>query len=634
MTSKKQTQIALPSELCRRGLYRRIEHWTQSDAWKALASEEKSWCLFALYFIGKFQEAEHFLASWFCKSWEAFPSAHVFFARSVALVRSGELARARQEWIQVFRAQRLMPLASRDSMGWYFQAQAFFCVQKSRWVAAEKWASRAVDGSFASRDLLLRSIASDMQAHAAVKMGRFAMALRFARQAQLCAKTLGNTSIQNAVRVSVACWEAERGARPLNSLRSLRSLLKEKSFHDPLSQAVLMLELSRLHILRGEFSQARQVMTRTERTLSSVGAKPLFRQRILLEQRKALLSRFLGEPEKALMTLESVFEDIPAFELSLKLEVRGQMISASREAGMSPPQHWLNEQNEWTSLVKTQRARSLLQRQKLPSLSSHSSLDDPLATLLDALRTHQRRVLALENVIDAGFLALLIPLEPRTSENIVYCIAETDSLLLSTHQGVWLLKERPTTQILSLLNVLSHKTPTKEDIFKAIWGRRYSPDRDDPGIYVLIRRLRRMLGEHASLVTTKRGHYTLKAEFKTLPLLRNSHQAAHDPTQGATNEDSRFASSFAGSLMSTSSSADVLPDVPHPRLLRLKEWIKEKQSFSAEDWEKEAHVSRASACRDLVQATERGWVLKRGEGRGVWYAPANESREKITLSKE
>ncbi|MEY4065077.1 MAG: hypothetical protein RIR26_1285, partial [Pseudomonadota bacterium] len=211
MATRLTPQGPLPSELCRRGLYRRVEAWTPDTHSAALNVEEKSWCLFALYFTGKFMEAEHFLATWFSSSWDAFPSAHVFFARSVSEVRSGDLSQARKNWIQVFRTLKGRSEPFFTSLGWYYQTQAFFCVQKSRWSAAEKWASRAVACSFESRDLLLRSIASDMQAHASVKMGHYGSALRFARNAQNCAKTLGNTSIQNAVRVSVACWEAERG---------------------------------------------------------------------------------------------------------------------------------------------------------------------------------------------------------------------------------------------------------------------------------------------------------------------------------------------------------------------------------------------------------------------------------------
>jgi DNA-binding winged helix-turn-helix (wHTH) protein len=257
-------------------------------------------------------------------------------------------------------------------------------------------------------------------------------------------------------------------------------------------------------------------------------------------------------------------------------------------------------------------------------------MDDPLATLLDKLQDNHQRISTVENIIASGFLAFLLPRGPRSSENILYSIAETDSLLLCTPQGVRILKERPTAQILSLLQIFSLKSQTKEDIFKAIWGRRYFPERDDAGIYVLVRRLRRMLGENAALVVSKRGYYTLRADFRILHTSLSHHHSMQEPAESVPAEDSRPA---VGHEQNTAHRTTQLTtqDIPHPRLLRLKEWIKDKTSFSAEDWEKESRISRASACRDLVFAAQKGWIHKRGEGRGVWYGPADEIGNSETI---
>jgi DNA-binding winged helix-turn-helix (wHTH) protein/tetratricopeptide (TPR) repeat protein len=553
--------------------------------------------LFALYFTGAVQDADEFRDIWQIDDSSA-EFSHVFFARCVAVVRSGELAFARREWLRVYQR-------SNGARGWLFQAQAFFSMQQSRWKSAARWAERAAHASFADGDNLLRSIAFDMQAHAAARLGNFSIALRQAQRSLECAKLIGNTAIENAVRVSLACWDAERGSDPQRSLRTLRSLLKEKSFHDSHSQSVLLLELSRLLILRGEFSHAHQALVRIERTLTGSGGQPLFRQRIQLAQRKALLLRLSGRPDRALQMLEQVYSGIPEFEKSLRLEVRGQMITSAGESGMSVPETWLSEESQLTAVVRTERALRTLRRRQAGNADHSSQLDDRLGVMVDELWMQRQSTVTREKILEAGWFALIVPRRRNTEEPVFYVLRGDEKIISATTHGIRLIAGKPTPQMLALLRLLADGVQTKQEIFKVIWNRRYYPERDDAAVYVLVGRLRKFLREDAHLLVSRHGGYMLEAQVQSLDVDNKSESKPFHQTTSIEG--------FAGK-------ASVQPeDLPSVRILVLLEWSRGQNSFTAEQWQKHASLSRASACRDLAYCCSKGLLLRMGRGRALSY---------------
>ncbi|NBW80845.1 winged helix family transcriptional regulator [bacterium] len=606
--------------------------WAKVDLWSSLDEQEKSWCLFSLYFVGQWQEAEHLREQTFDPtSLSLFP--HVVFARSIALARTGQLDKARREWLLQVKMIRSSPhyRVNVASMGWFLQAQAFFAMQKSRWATAERWAGWAVARSRVSHDLLLRAVAADMQAHAAIRLGHFSSALLLARTALDCARQLGNAGIENAIRVSLACWESERGNHPERSLKTLRSLLKEKSFHDALSQSVLLLELSRLSILRGEFSQARLLFSRAERSLATQGPKALFRQRVALIQRKALLARFTGDYAHALSILEQVDNEIPEFEVSLRLEVRGQMISALRESGEAVPEEWLRDEAEWTLQVRTEKAFQVLRRHQSDTGIVFDAQGDVLGNIIDRMHKTPFMNSVLREAISAGFCGLVFhhlriknPELQSPVENQLMMLPGSDVMLLSKPEGVKCLKQRPTDQILSLMRCLSLRQVPKEEIFRSIWRRRYFPERDDASVYVLVRRLREMLGDDADLVSSRRGHYSLAAGFCLVgpeshePETRDFSQKASLAETPAVAQQGLFSSRQSAAHQAALDQTEGF-SLPHPRIQELKDWLRTKSSFSAEDWQSHAKLSRPTACRDLLYAVEQGWIGRCGKGRASAY---------------
>jgi DNA-binding winged helix-turn-helix (wHTH) protein len=582
----------------------------KDDGWKDLSAEERSWCLYALYFSGFWSEAESWRSRWFPK-WHIHLQAHLFFARTVALARGGKLDQARLEWLDAWKESGLRrsslsggkdsfssemngPVHSNVSArGWMFQTQSFLQMQRSRFSSAAHWSALAERESLYASDLMLRAMAADMQAHASVREGFYASAIRNAQQALQCARAIENRGIENAVRVSIACWQSARGEDPLKTLRTLRSLLQEKSFHDTYSQNVLLLEIARTLMLRGEFDQSRKVLMRVEKNLSGTGRTAAFRQKIALAQRKALLLRLEGHPKQALAVLERVFADIPSFEVSLMLEVRGQMISACSEAKIIPPAAWLDEERKWTVQLRTRQALRYLER-RARRVSAHAEYSDPMGELVDALSTRTMDASLISLFLSRGFQGLLALKMDRPYDNMLFFIPATKEFLLLTRSGVTVCALPASLQLFALAACLGRRLCSKGEIVRAVWNRRYQPERDDAGVYVLVRRLRRLLGSQDKLLLTDRRGYSLNAEVRMWA--------------GAESVAKQNASTVG-----------VESSVSSLRLLELKNWLRGRVSFTAEEWQNESGISRASACRDISELLRSGDLKKVGRGPASVY---------------
>jgi DNA-binding winged helix-turn-helix (wHTH) protein len=200
------------------------------------------------------------------------------------------------------------------------------------------------------------------------------------------------------------------------------------------------------------------------------------------------------------------------------------------------------------------------------------------------------------------------------AENQLMVLGGTELMLLSTTQGVKSLQQKPTEQILSLMKCLSLRKVSKEEIFRTIWGRRYFPERDDANVYVLVRRLRELLDSGSGLITSGRGHYSLAAGFCVVGLdFPELETKKLQPTEVL---PSIIEGSREGSITKNQQEGF---SFPHPRIQVLREWLRSKAIFSAEDWQSQAGLSRATACRDLSFAVERGWVARCGSGRAASY---------------
>ncbi len=190
-----------------------------------------------------------------------------------------------------------------------------------------------------------------------------------------------------------------------------------------------------------------------------------------------------------------------------------------------------------------------------------------------------------------GLLALRME---RQYDNMLYFIPATREFLLLTSKGMVLCRLPASQQLFSLSACLSRRLCSKGEIVRAVWNRRYQPERDDAGVYVLVRRLRRLLGSQEALLSTGRRGYMLDAEVCL----------------------------WAGSESGTRevvSPIETGQTVSSIRVLELKSWLVSRTTFTAEDWQNESGISRASACRDVACLMRSGDIKRVGRGRASVY---------------
>jgi DNA-binding winged helix-turn-helix (wHTH) protein len=217
-----------------------------------------------------------------------------------------------------------------------------------------------------------------------------------------------------------------------------------------------------------------------------------------------------------------------------------------------------------------------------------------MGELVDALSTRTMDASLISLFLSRGFQGLLALKMDRSYENMLFFIPATKEFLLLTRSGVTVCTIPASLQLFAFAVCLSRRLCSKGEIVRAVWNRRYQPERDDAGVYVLARRLRRLLGSHEKLLSTDRRGYSLDAEVR---MWEGAESAAKD------NVSSVEAESSVSSL----------------RLLELRNWLRGRASFKAEEWQNESGISRASACRDISDLLRTGDVKKVGRGPASVY---------------
>ena len=208
----------------------------------------------------------------------------------------------------------------------------FFC---GRFGAALASARKASLAALQSEFLWGKLLSSDLMGHALVQTGEVSLGTKTLAQAQGYAKHLGDGGIQQALRVARSAWIRAQFGLDREALRSLERLGGELRDQDTYSHAALLLEKARLHGLRGELQEAREILALSGPLTST--ARETAGSRCVLNVRYAQLHFLRGEPEQALNLLLNSDRDLTlGIDNALELEALGVKLKIGLAAGVLP----------------------------------------------------------------------------------------------------------------------------------------------------------------------------------------------------------------------------------------------------------------------------------------------------------
>jgi tetratricopeptide (TPR) repeat protein len=358
----------------------------------------------ALAFLGRVEEARALFESSLSDPESELASAARFFL-GVGFCRQSNYEESRRYFFENLRLSR----RARNPQDRFYAYQGlgfyrFFCGRFGSALASAREANLAALGCGFMWGKL---VSSDLMGHSLVQTGEVSLGLKTLEQALTYAHTLGDGGNQQAIRVALACFQAQYGLVP-DAVSVLETLERELRDQDTYSRAALLLEMARQYGLRGELQKAREALSRSSRFIYGSRNR---RQSVLLNIRYASLSFLQGEPEQALnLLLNTDRELVVGVDNALEVEALGVKLKILRAAGALGSGRDSQEALESRIRFLTQYtgkgvSRRILTR-GLPAAGTHGPGEDRLADLLDRVAGRKLDSGLLQEVADSHYWGL------------------------------------------------------------------------------------------------------------------------------------------------------------------------------------------------------------------------------------
>ena len=250
--------------------------------------------------------------------------------------------------------------------------------------------------------------------------------------------------------------------------------------------------------------------------------------------------------------------------------------------------------------------------------------DDPLGALLDrverefregGLRRESQRLVG--DVLVQGYLGLLprmLGLSPG-AHTVVLDVVQ-GAVLAIDGADVRYEPSGSSAQVRAFLLALARAPHSKQQLVEWLWGYRYDPERHDPLVYALVRRVRRLLGANEDWVRAQGGRYLLKEGV----VVRVHEPGGSLPESEPSSEEKRLVAARPG-IAPAKRAVSPHAGLNHRQILFL-EWIATHRFASVADLMQAFAVSKATASRDLAALVEAGHLVRTGQARATRYALA------------
>ncbi len=516
--------------------------------------------------------------------------ARFFFA--VSYTRSGSVSKARR----LLRSNGIDAAKSNEPLGHFLvnQGWAFYRYSTGRLLKAKLWAEAAVQAASAADFLYGSTLALELLGHIQLSSGEFFAGFRSFELARAKAQNLGQGALLQAIEISAVLYRATYGiaARSDELLEHLAYYMHHEAYQDSYTQAALHLEKTRILLLRGELTAAKDLLRATSEYIYHLSNPELEMDYNLIF---AQILRAQGEALPALSLVRGAKHRVNQTEdLRSQLRVTGLEWALLTKLGhITEAEAARLRVEELTRKTGTSIAHRSLQRRGAKTSFAVRPGEDQLGDLIDACKSFQAH--ALGEVLAKGWLGLLPELvNVLPEERVLLFDLEVDSLTLFAQGDVVHHAEGCSTLMRKFLLILAQHPASKQTLAEQLWQQPYNPSRHDGLIYPLVGKVRKFLGIYGAWVEAFEDGYRLRADVQVRSALaRKPEVSAADATTEAEGLNARQAA-----------------------ILRL---MREQKSLEPGMLSKSLGVSDATITRDMALLVEKGLATREGRGRATRY---------------
>lgn len=475
----------------------------------------------------------------------------------------------------------------------------YFC---GRYPLALAAANKAYKAALKSNYVFGKFLVSDMIGHVLIVTGQVSSGMKMLQEALQYSQAMGNGEDDDAVRISLACYQAEFGGSPTKDLETLQKFYDSLSPQDTYSQASLLLEIGRQLALRGKLNASQGALNQACRLIYSSGHR---RQSVILNLRYAYNLMLSGEEHQALNLVRTAAKSFdPRVDKALELHVIGFEYRLKSSLGLACENDPLKQRIQaLTRYTGMGTARRILYRNEAPGTIAFLPGEDPLGDLYDRVRSGDENCIV--DILNSGYLALLYCILPiASSDSILYFDLVPGSLLVCHRGNLEFIRQGVSPSMRALIKKLVLGECSKQELIETVWGYKYDPLRHDSLIYPAISRLRVLLGDRANWIEATHQGYRLSTQVQV-----RFHRSMNEMSE-------RIQPPPKASTTAEPSSIDSL----NYRQLALLKKLKADDFLDVQRYKKMFSISQITATRDLSSLTAHGLLKRTGNGRATRYS--------------
>lgn len=438
---------------------------------------------------------------------------------------------------------------------------------------------------------LLITLVHDLIAHNYFQLGRPAKGEVFLKKAIQAAKKNNFKILHEEFSASLVIYRSQYSTNINKNITDLKKLLKRTSESNDYTCSELVLQISKLYLIKGAYKEANDYLIKNFNTIYKNDNKRKVAKLNTLLAQLLLPKRQFIEALSLLKVAKSNLSDDVDFNLL------APVLGTEKRVLKSLGQDTADQEERLNRLLGETDKGMLKQIEARESTSPLVNEEDQLGLLFDKATLGDDSVLS--SIIEYELYHIArIYFSPLGQKKSIVLHPQNKGVFLFSEDDIQFVEVKISKNQLKFLTLINIRPHSKEELIKEIWGySSYDPLRHDHLVYTLVRRLRKLLGDKRGWIQVSEDQYFLERETE---VLLKSNAPEKERAQSEIKDIS-----------------DYPEDINFRQIQILDGALGE--GFSANYAADFFETTRMTSYRDLNDLLEKGLLLKRGKGRATRY---------------
>jgi len=439
---------------------------------------------------------------------------------------------------------------------------------------------------------LLMALVHDLIAHNFFQLGRPAKGEVFLKRGIQTAKKGGFVSLYEEFSASLVIYRSQYSTNINKNILDLKKLLKKTSEANDYTRSELVLQISKLFLIKGAYKEANDFLIKNFNTIyKNDNKRKVAKLNTLLAQLLLPKKQFIEALSLLKVAKTNLSDEVDFNLLAPVLGTEKKVLASLDQSTKGLDRRLVRLLGETDKgILKQIEARG----SKRPIVNE----EDKLGVLFDKASLGDESV--LNDIIENELFHLArVYFSPFKEKKSIVLHPQNKGLFLFSEEDNLFLEGKISKNQLKFLGLINLGPQSKEALIKNIWGySSYDPFRHDHLVYTLVRRLRKLLGDKRTWIQTSEDNYFLEREVEVL-------------IKTNVAEEKRSAKDEVIEL------SEYPEDINFRQIQILDGALGE--GFSANSAADFFDTTRMTSYRDLNDLLEKGLLLKRGKGRATRY---------------